>query len=40
MNKKHLNWITIAFSALMLLVIGMMLMNTFRRPGEIKQKTI
>ena len=27
MNKKHLNWITIAFSALMLLVIGMMLMN-------------
>ena len=36
MNKKHLNWITIAFSALMLLVIGMMLMNTFRRPGEIK----
>ena len=36
MNKKHLNWITIAFSALLLLVIGMMLMNTFRRPGEIK----
>lgn len=36
MNKKHLNWITIAFSALMLLVVSMMLMSTFRRPGEIK----
>lgn len=35
MNKKHLNWMTITFAALALLVIGMMAMNTIRRPGEI-----
>ena len=35
MNRKHLNWMTVGFAALALLVIGMMLMNTIRRPGEI-----
>lgn len=36
MNKKHLNWVTIGFAALALLVVGMMVMNTLRRPGEIR----
>lgn len=35
MNKKRLNWATFGFAALALLVVGMMLMNTIRRPGEI-----
>lgn len=36
MDKKNFNWVTVAFAALTLLVVGMMLMNTLRRPGEIK----
>ena len=35
MNKKRLNWVTFGFAALALLVVGMMLMDTIRRPGEI-----
>jgi hypothetical protein len=35
-DKKRLNWVTIGFTALALLVISMMLMNTIRRPAEIK----
>lgn len=35
MSKKHLNWVTIGFAVLTLLVVAMMLMNTIRRPGEI-----
>lgn len=35
MNKKHLNWVTFGFAALTLLVVGMMLMDTIRRPTEI-----
>lgn len=36
MDKKNFNWVTVAFAALTLLVVGMMLMNTLRGPGEIK----
>ena len=36
MDKKRLNWVTIGFTALALLVVGMMLTDTMRRPTEIK----
>jgi hypothetical protein len=36
LDKKRLNWVTIGFTALVLLVISMMLMNTMRGPTEIK----
>lgn len=35
MKKKHLNWVTVGFAALALLVVAMMLMNTIRRPTVI-----
>lgn len=35
MEKKHLNWVTIGFAALALLVVAMMLMNTIHRPTAI-----
>lgn len=35
MEKRNLNWVTWSFVALTVLVIGMMLMNTMRRPGTI-----
>ena len=36
MKKHHLNWVTIGFAALALLVVVMMVMNTIRGPGEIR----
>jgi hypothetical protein len=36
MNKKHLNWVTVGFAALAFLVVVMMVLNTIRRPGEIR----
>lgn len=36
MDKKRLNWVTFGFTALALLVVAMMLMDTIRSPGEIK----
>lgn len=35
MEKRNLNWVTWSFVILAILVIGMMLMNTLRRPGKI-----
>ena len=35
MDKRNLNWVTWSFVILAVLVIGMMLMNTMRRPGNI-----
>ena len=35
MDKRNLNWITWGFVILTVLVVGMMLMNTMRRPGNI-----
>lgn len=36
MKKHRLNWVTIGFAALALLVVVMMVMNTIRGPGEIR----
>lgn len=35
MDKRNLNWVTWSFVILTALVVGMMLMNTMRRPGDI-----
>ena len=35
MDKKHMNWVTWSFVILTVLVVGMMLMNTMRRPSDI-----
>lgn len=35
MDKKNLNWVAWGFVVLTILVVGMMLMNTLRRPGDI-----
>ena len=35
MDKRNLNWVTWSFVILTVLVVGMMLMNTMRHPGNI-----